>query len=146
MKGLQILVTFPKNVLQASTASFEDILRIIMSIIVGNFEKSLWKRALEALFQIGLFVGKSHDPEKRRSYETIVLEKIFSLPWVDDSVIPLELRLEALYSIGSTAVDFMLRVIQELERVIFSSFIKIYVCGSHGIHDPFLSKICILTR
>ncbi|CAA7410084.1 unnamed protein product [Spirodela intermedia] len=129
VKGLQILVTFPKNSLQASTASFEDILTIIMSIIVGNFEKSLWKPALEALFQIGLFVGKSHDPEKRRSYEIIVLEKILSLPWVDDSMIPLGLRLEALYSIGSTAVEFMLRVIQELERVIFSSFIKIYVVG-----------------
>ncbi|CAA6672865.1 unnamed protein product [Spirodela intermedia] len=96
LQGLQILVTFPKNSLQAST--------------------SLWKPALEALFQIGLFVGKSHDPEKRRSYEIIVLEKILSLPW-----------LEALYSIGSTAVEFMLRVIQELERVIFSSFIKIYI-------------------
>ncbi|XP_078428169.1 ARM repeat superfamily protein [Wolffia australiana] len=130
VKSLEYFATFPTNILQLSAECFEEILTSLMSIIVGNYEISLWKAALEALSHIGAFISKNKDSDRERSYRTIVIEKILSfLRMDDDSLIPLESKLEACYSVGSTSEDFMLRVIQELEEAIFHRLNDIHVTG-----------------
>uniref|UniRef100_A0A1D1Z4H7 MMS19 nucleotide excision repair protein n=1 Tax=Anthurium amnicola TaxID=1678845 RepID=A0A1D1Z4H7_9ARAE len=130
VKGLQMLATFPKGSLQLSKALYDGILMRFMTILTGSFgDNSLWKLALEALLQIGMFIEKYHDSEKQTSYVNIVVEKILTLHQLVDSAMPLELTLEAVYSIGTTTTEFMMRAIQEVEKAIFSSFLDIFFEG-----------------
>ena len=128
MKSLQILATFSEP-LKLSKPSFEDILENIIIIIIQTHEESLRKAALEALYQIGLFVGNTNDTDKQMSYKSIVIEKILLLLSPDDLEIPLKWRLDAVYLVGSTNVEYMMRLIDELEHTIFFRFIESHVCG-----------------
>ncbi|XP_043695721.1 MMS19 nucleotide excision repair protein homolog isoform X2 [Telopea speciosissima] len=130
VKGLQSLATFP-GFLPILKPVYENILAIFMSIITSGCEITLlWKLSLKALVQIGIFIEKYHDSEKALSYMNIVVEKFIKLIHNDDSVMSLQLKLEAATDIGSTGKDVMLRIAQGMEEAISTSFYEACVKGN----------------
>ncbi|GMQ08521.1 hypothetical protein CsSME_00052209 [Camellia sinensis var. sinensis] len=90
-----------------------------MSIISLNFDKAfLWKLSLKALVEIGSFVDNRHEADKAPIFKGIVVEKIVSLMSPDDSTMPLSLKLEAISEIGTTGLNFMLTIVQGLEKTV----------------------------
>eukprot|EP00268_Persea_americana_P029757 TRINITY_DN28778_c0_g1_i1.p1 TRINITY_DN28778_c0_g1~~TRINITY_DN28778_c0_g1_i1.p1 ORF type:complete len:1030 (-),score=201.51 TRINITY_DN28778_c0_g1_i1:623-3712(-) len=131
VKGLQTLATFPGSSMPISKAICEKVLTMFVSIITGRCEEELlWKLALKALIQIGTFIESSYDTEKRTSYMNIIVGETFSLLSLDDSGMPLPLKLEALNGIGTTGLDYMMRLIQGLEEAISANFVKAAVEGN----------------
>lgn len=101
----------------------------LMAIITLDFNKaSLWKLSLEALVKIGSFVHKSRDSEKARSFGAVVVEKIASFMICDDLDIPPSLKVEIISSIGMTGMDYMLRILQGMDKALSTSFSEVYVC------------------
>lgn len=100
-----------------------------MSIITSNGKKTLlWKLALKAVVEIGFFIDKYPDPEKAASFEGTIVEKIISLIFSDDSVMPLSLRLQAAFEMGSIRKEYMLRVVHGLDESIYTKFSASFVC------------------
>lgn len=130
VKGLQILATYPQQMLPIGESTFEDILTIFTSIMTSGWENTfLWKLALKALMEIGTFIDRYHDSEKVSKYITIVVEKAVSLICRDGSDMPLQLQLEALFGIGTSGQVFMLQVTQGLEAAISANLLEAGVCG-----------------
>ncbi|CAL5439668.1 unnamed protein product [Camellia sinensis] len=131
VRGLQILATFPGSFLPISKSIFENILMRLMSIISLNFDKAfLWKLSLKALVEIGSFVDNRHEADKAPSFKGIVVEKIVSLMSPDDSTMPLSLKLEAISEIGTTGLNFMLTIVQGLEKTVFAKLSDSFVHGN----------------
>ncbi|XAR50685.1 hypothetical protein NMG60_11005079 [Bertholletia excelsa] len=131
VNGLQILVTFPGGFSPVPKSTFENILTRLMSIITVNFSNSfLWKKLLKALAEIGSFINGHNEADKATSFKTIVVEKFISLISGDDSTMPLALKLEAISEIGTSGMEFMLRISQGLEGAIFSRLSKANVHGN----------------
>lgn len=129
VKGLQTLATFPGSSMPISKAIYEKVLAMFVSIITRRCEeKLLWKLVFKALMQIGTFIESSHDSEKRISYMNIVIGETVSLLSPDDSEMPLPPKLEALCGIGTTGLDYMMRVIKGLEEAVSANFKKASVC------------------
>lgn len=124
-----MLATFPEK-LHVSVFVFEYILGIFVSIITGSSKDSdLWKLSLKSLVQIGLFIENSRCPETKTVYVSLVMEKIISLMKCNDSNMTLAMKLEAVFSIGSTNPVYMSRAIRDLEMQIFGNFVEIFVCS-----------------
>lgn len=129
VKGLQVLATFPVK-LHTSFSMNEYILGIIVSIITGSLKDSdLWKMSLTSLVQIGLFIENFGSHEMKTIYASVVVEKIIPLMKCNDSNVPLAMKLEAVFSIGSTNPVYMSRAICDLEMQIFVNFVEIFVCS-----------------
>lgn len=138
VKGLQMLATFPGYFLQIPKAMFENVLKTLMSIILVDFDKPLlWKLALKALAHIGSFVDVHLESEKAQSYTSFVVEKTISLPQ-DDFDVPFPLKLEAVFEIGASRPNHMLRIIQGLEDAIVANLSKTFVCILCHINHPFI--------
>lgn len=128
MKGLQILTTFPGVYLPLGESLFEDILTILVSIIIENFECTfLWNLALKALVKIGAFIEKHHQSEKTPSYMVIIVEKIGSLLTSAESSIPYRLKLEALSIVGMSSMNYMQRLVQAIEVALLANMSDLYV-------------------
>ncbi|XP_048327922.1 MMS19 nucleotide excision repair protein homolog isoform X2 [Ziziphus jujuba] len=131
VKGLQILATFPEDLLPISGSIFENILRTFMSIILVDFNHILlWKLALRALVHIGTFIDTCSRSEKASSFMAIVVEKILSLVPFDESTLPFSLKLEAIFEIGTSRQSHMLKIIRGLEESVFASLSDVYVHGN----------------
>ncbi|KAK3018930.1 hypothetical protein RJ639_003527 [Escallonia herrerae] len=131
VKGLQILATFPGNFLVVPKSVFEDVLMQLISIITLGFDKTfLWKMALKALVDIGLFLDKCRDSEMMKSFNIIVVERIVSLMSSDDFTMPSPLKVEAISNIGQTSLTYMLRTVEEFEKTISANLSGLYVHGN----------------
>ncbi|KAB1218501.1 hypothetical protein CJ030_MR3G026381 [Morella rubra] len=131
VKGLQILATFPENVSPIPIPKFENILITFMSIITADFEKTLlWKFSLKALVNIGSFIGGYHESPKVLSYMSIVVDKVVSMVSLDDLSMPFPCKLEALSSIGTSGMNYMLNIVQGLEEAICANLSDVYVHGT----------------
>ncbi|KAA8540352.1 hypothetical protein F0562_024729 [Nyssa sinensis] len=131
VKGLQILATFPGSFFPVPKSIFENILMNLISVITLDFSKTLlWKSSLKALVEIGSFIDKCDEYEKAQSFEGIVVERIVSLMSPDDFTMPLTLKLEVLFDIGTTGQNFMLRIVKGLEKAIFANLLEVYVHGN----------------
>ncbi|XP_022723670.1 MMS19 nucleotide excision repair protein homolog isoform X2 [Durio zibethinus] len=127
VKGLLILATFPGGYFLIPKTVFERILVTFVSIVNVDYSNTLlWKLALKALVQIGLFIERYHESEKELSYLGIVVERIVSLASVDDFSMPFTLRVEALLEIGTSGQSYMLKVVQGLEGTIYANLSKVH--------------------
>lgn len=128
VKSLQILATFPEEILPIPENVFESILSTLTSIIIEDFNHTyLWKVSLKALVHIGSFVSGCTEPEKALSYSSIVVEKINSSVSVDSVALPFPLKLEAMCEIGASGRNYMLKIVQGLEGTIFAKMSDFYV-------------------
>ncbi|CAA2933443.1 MMS19 nucleotide excision repair homolog isoform X1 [Olea europaea subsp. europaea] len=137
VKGLQNLATFPGSLLAVSKSTYDSILLKLMSVVTSDINKTfLWTLAMNALVEIGSFLDKCPDSERLSSYESIVVEKIFSLISSDDSNMPLSLKLQAAFEIGATGMNFMLRVVQGLDEAISATLSAVYAHGNRKSVEP----------
>lgn len=142
VKGLQVLATFPGGFSPVSKSIYESILMQLMAIITLDFNKtSLWKLGLKALVDIGSFVHKSEDSEKARSFGTIVVEKIASLMISDDLNMPPSLKVETISSIGMSGLDYMLRILQGLDKALSTCLCGVYVHGDVKLAETTISLL-----
>lgn len=131
VKGLQILATFPGGYLLVSKSTCESILMTFVSIITVDFNKTLlWKLSVKALVQIGLFIHGSNESEKSMSYMDIVVQKIVSMISSDNHDIPFQLQLEAISDIGTSGLQYMLKIVTGLQEVICANLAEVYVQGN----------------
>lgn len=129
MRCLQILATFPECCSPLSEAVFEDILRSFIFIIFDSCtEKALWEHSLKTLVQIGSAIEKLGDPKRCISYKNIVVERSLSWP-MHDSFVPLSVKLEVLCDIGTTRVDFAVRIVEGLKEVVSNNLNEALVCS-----------------
>ncbi|CAL2245307.1 unnamed protein product [Prunus armeniaca] len=130
VKGLQILATFPGDFLPISKFLFANILTILMSIILVDFNKILlWKLVLKALVHIGSFVDMYHESEKALCYMGAVVDKTVSLVSRDDFNMPFSLKLEAVSEIGASGRNHMLKIVHGMEEAIVAK-LSDYVHGN----------------
>lgn len=130
VKGLQILGTFPGGCLLISNIMFERILMVLLSVVTENYNDELgWKLALKGLVNIGSSIRRSHESEKAQSYMSIVVEKVISLSSLTDDV-PFPLKLEAVSDIGTSGVDYMLKIVKGLGEVLCAKISEVYVYGN----------------
>ncbi|KAG6782151.1 hypothetical protein POTOM_011541 [Populus tomentosa] len=126
VKGLQILATFPGGYLLVSKSTCESILMTFVSIITVDFNKTLlWKLSVKALVQIGLFIHGSNESEKSMSYMDIVVQKIVSMISSDNHDIPFQLQLEAISDIGTSGLQYMLKIVTGLQEVICANLAEV---------------------
>ncbi|KAK1290931.1 hypothetical protein QJS10_CPB18g01008 [Acorus calamus] len=131
-RGLEMLGTFPGCNFPITEAVFENILMTFMSIMTSRCEDTfIWNLALKSLVHIGAFIGKFHDSEKELCYMRIVVEKIVSLLPVDDSALPLSMKLKAAADIGTTGLSFMMKINVKLEDAINTEFLKAFGGVTH---------------
>lgn len=124
VKGLQLLSTFPPSCSPISEGCYEDVLKILMSIITCRSDETyLWNLSLKALVQIGLWIESVsvHDSAKGICYSKVV-EKILSMLQTNDSIISLSLKLVAISEIAHVGL-YVPSIIQKLEDVIISDLV-----------------------
>ncbi|KAI3854753.1 hypothetical protein MKW92_051478 [Papaver armeniacum] len=126
--GMQTLAAFPGCSLPISKLISERILAILVSVISDSREDTfLWRIALNALKEVGIFIEQSHDSEKANIYMAIVVERVVSLIPVSESSMPLPLRLEAVSVVGAAGKSFMLRVSEVLGEAISENLISAFI-------------------
>ncbi|XP_058180836.1 MMS19 nucleotide excision repair protein homolog [Rhododendron vialii] len=131
VRGLQIMATFPGSFLPVPKLIFESILTRLMSIITLNFDNGLlWKLSLKALVEIASFVDTRHDSDKATCFKGLVVERIVLLLSSNDSTMPLSLKLKAISEIGPTGLNFMLSIVQGLEKAVFDRLSDALVHGN----------------
>jgi DNA repair/transcription protein MET18/MMS19 len=82
---------------------------------------------VKALVQIGLFIHGSNESEKSMSYMDIVVQKIVSMISSDNHDIPFQLQLEAISDIGTSGLQYMLKIVTGLQEVIRANLAEVYV-------------------
>lgn len=101
---------------------------VLLSVVTENYNDELgWKLALKGLVNIGSSIRRSHESEKAQSYMSIVVEKVISLSSLTDDV-PFPLKLEAVSDIGTSGVDYMLKIVKGLGEVLCAKISEVYVC------------------
>ena len=126
MKGLLILATFPEQCSPLMANAFEDILAMLTSVITSKFENvDLWRLSLKALTSIGSSIVKFNASQKEVIYCRTVVDKIVSLLESYDGSMPLSLRLEASYEVGTVGLNYMLLVARSLEGAVVTSISKV---------------------
>ena len=129
MKGLLILATFPEQCSPLLANAFEDILAMLTSVITSKFENvDLWRLSLKALTSIGSSIVKFNASQKEVIYCRTVVDKIVSLLESYDGSMPLSLRLEASYEVGTAGLNYMLPVARSLEGAVVTSISKVEGC------------------
>lgn len=118
MKGLIILATFPEPRLPLSASAYEDVLLTLTSVIMSKYENMhLWRLSLKALTTIGSSIVEFHASQKENIYNKVV-DKISSLDEPCRTSIPLNLRLEACFEVGTSGSNCMLRIAKSLEEAV----------------------------
>jgi DNA repair/transcription protein MET18/MMS19 len=122
VKGLLILATFPEHCSLLLANAYEYILLMLTSVVARKYENiHLWRLSLETLTSIGKFTVESRASKKEMIYNSIVVDKIIPLAKSCDTSMPLNLRLEACFEIGTTGVSYMLRVARSLEEAVITN-------------------------
>ncbi|XP_039793571.1 MMS19 nucleotide excision repair protein homolog isoform X2 [Panicum virgatum] len=125
VKGLLTLATFPEQCSPLMANAFEDILAMLTSVITSKFENvDLWRLSLKALTSIGSSIVKFNASQKEVIYCRTVVDKIISLLQSYDGSMPLSLRLEASYEVGTVGLNYMLLVARSLEGAVITSISK----------------------
>ncbi|CAM0905499.1 unnamed protein product [Alopecurus aequalis] len=126
VKGLLILATIPEHCSLLLANAYEDILLMLTSVVVSKYENiHLWRLSLKTLTSIGKFVVESHASKKEMIYNRISVDKIIHLAKSCDTSMPLNLRLEACFGIGSAGVSYMLRVARSLEEAVITNISQV---------------------
>lgn len=100
------------------------------SIIINKFENvDLWRLSLKALTSIGSSIAEFHASESEVVYYRTVVDKIVSLVESYDTSMPLSLRLEANYEVGTAGLNYMLRVAKSLEVAVVTIISESEVCS-----------------
>uniref|UniRef100_A0A0E0AGF6 MMS19 nucleotide excision repair protein n=1 Tax=Oryza glumipatula TaxID=40148 RepID=A0A0E0AGF6_9ORYZ len=124
VKGLIILATFPEPRLPLSASAYEDVLLTLTSVIMSKYENMhLWRLSLKALTTIGSSIVEFHASQKENIYNKVV-DKISSLDEPCRTSIPLNLRLEACFEVGTSGSNCMLRVAKSLEEAVVNGRVK----------------------
>lgn len=140
VKGLLTLATFPEQCSPLPANAYEDILLMFTSIIINKFENlDLWRLSLKALASIGSSIAKFHASEREVIYYRTVVDKIVSLAESYDTSMPLGLRLEASYEVGTAGLNYMLRVAKSLEVAVVTNISESEAngrmeCADHVAH------------
>ncbi|PAN09691.1 hypothetical protein PAHAL_2G044600 [Panicum hallii] len=125
VKGLLTLATFPEQCSPLQANAFEDILAMLTSVITSKFENvDLWRLSLKALTSIGSSIIEFNASQKEVIYCRTVVDKIVSLLESYDGSMPLSLRLEASYEVGTAGLNHMLRVARSLEGAVVTNISK----------------------
>ncbi|CAN1285941.1 MMS19 nucleotide excision repair protein homolog [Linum perenne] len=134
VRGLEVLALLPEVCLLIPDSTFEDILVKLVSIVVEDSSNILlWRLALKALVHIATFIHKSDEPDKQMRYMNIVVEKFVPLVSSIEFNLPFPLKLEALSHVGRSNRKYMLRILLQLEEVISTSLIAVYVEGNLSV-------------
>ncbi|CAN0878198.1 MMS19 nucleotide excision repair protein homolog [Linum grandiflorum] len=131
VRGLQVLALLPGGSLIVPNSTFEDILEKLVSVVVEDSgDMILWRLALNALVHIATFIQKSEEPDKETRYMNVVVEKFVPMVSNNESKLPFPLKLEALSHVGRSSFKYMRRILLQLEDIISTSLIAVYVEGN----------------
>ncbi|KAI0496487.1 hypothetical protein KFK09_022804 [Dendrobium nobile] len=147
VKGLEVLATYAGEHTPVPRKSFEDILEVFILIIISRYEDSfLWKLSLKSLVLIGSCIARFKDSNMQMIYNEIVVRRLVRLLH-KDSILPLDLILEAISEIGTCTLDLISPVIQGLEEAMLSSFLQACVDESFkSSQDLVLFLDCYCTK
>ncbi|KAM3297542.1 hypothetical protein ACQJBY_039450 [Aegilops geniculata] len=116
VKGLLILATIPEQCSLLLENAYEDILQMLTLVITSKYENAhLWRLSLKTLTSIGSSAVELHASKREMVYNRIVVDKIICLAESCDASMPLNLRLEACFEVGTASVNYMLRVNGSIE-------------------------------
>ncbi|KAF8732141.1 hypothetical protein HU200_016108 [Digitaria exilis] len=125
VKGLLTLATFPEQCSPLPANAYEDILYMLTSVITSKFENiDLWRLSLKALTSIGSSIVEFNASQKEVIYCRTVVDNVVSLVESYDGSMPLSLRLEASYEVGTAGLNYMLRVARSLEGAVVTNISK----------------------
>ncbi|KAL5197207.1 hypothetical protein ABZP36_000719 [Zizania latifolia] len=126
VKGLLILATFPEQCSPLSANTYEDVLLMLTSVITSKYENvHLWRLSLKALTSIGSSILEFHASQKEIIYNKVVVDKISSLREPYGTSMPLNLRLEANFEVGTAGPNYMLRVVKSLEEAVVTNISEV---------------------
>ncbi|CAL5091158.1 unnamed protein product [Urochloa decumbens] len=138
VKGLLTLATFPEQCSPVPANAYEDILAMLTSVVTSKFENvDLWRLSLKALTSIGSSIVEFNASQKEVIYCRTAVDKIVSLVESYDGSMPLSLRLEASYEVGTAGLNYMLRVARSLEGAVVTNVSKANggtECAEHVAH------------
>ncbi|CAN6197033.1 unnamed protein product [Urochloa humidicola] len=125
VKGLLTLATFPEQCSPLSANAYEVILAMLTSVVTSKFENvDLWRLSLKALTSIGSSIVELNASQKEVIYCRTAVDKIVSLIESYNGSMPLSLRLEASYEVGTAGLNYMLRVARSLEGAVVTNISK----------------------
>lgn len=126
VKGLLILATIPEQCSLVLANAYEDILLMLTSVITSKYEDAhLWRLSLKALTNIGSSAVEFGASKRETVYNRIVVDKIIRLTESCDASMPLNLRLEASFEVGTASVNYMLRVARSLEEAVITNISQV---------------------
>lgn len=126
VKGLLILATIPEQCSLPLENAYEDILLMLTLVITSKYENAhLWRLSLKTLTSIGSSAVELHASKREMVYNRIVVDKIICLAESCDASMPLNLRLEACFEVGTASVNYMLRVARSLEETVIRNISQV---------------------
>ncbi|VAI92721.1 unnamed protein product [Triticum turgidum subsp. durum] len=126
VKGLLILATIPEQCSLPLENAYEDILLMLTLVITSKYENAhLWRLSLKTLTSIGSSAVELHASKREMVYNRIVVDKIICLAESCDASMPLNLRLEACFEVGTASVNYMLRVARSLEETVITNISQV---------------------
>jgi DNA repair/transcription protein MET18/MMS19 len=126
---MQILATFPEHCSPLLSNAYEDVLLMLTSVITHKYENvNLWRFSLTTLTSIGSSIIELHASQKEVIYSRTVVDKIVSSVESYDTLMPLNLRLEASYEVGTAGLNYMLRVARSLEVAVLTNISEACIC------------------
>ncbi|KAF7104315.1 hypothetical protein CFC21_105219 [Triticum aestivum] len=126
VKGLLILATIPEQCSLPLENAYEDILLMLTLVITSKYENAhLWRLSLKTLTSIGSSAVELHASKREMVYSRIVVDKIICLAESCDASMPLNLRLEACFEVGTASVNYMLRVARSLEETVITNISQV---------------------
>ncbi|CAO1949082.1 unnamed protein product [Urochloa humidicola] len=138
VKGLLTLATFPEQCSPLSANAYEVILALLTSVVTSKFDNvDLWRLSLKALTSIGSSIVEFNASQKEVIYCRTAVDKIVSLVESYNGSMPLSLRLEASYEVGTAGLNYMLRVARSLEAAVVTNISKPnggMECAEHVAH------------
>ncbi|KAF7111290.1 hypothetical protein CFC21_111316 [Triticum aestivum] len=126
VKGLLILATIPEQCSLLLENAYEDILQMLTLVITSKYENAhFWRLSLKTLTSIGSSAVELHASKREMVYNRIVVDKIICLAESCDASMPLNLRLEACFEVGTASVNYMLRVARSLEETVIRNISQV---------------------
>ncbi|XP_048546815.1 MMS19 nucleotide excision repair protein homolog isoform X2 [Triticum urartu] len=126
VKGLLILATIPEQCSLLLENAYENILLMLTLVITSKYENAhLWRLSLKTLTSIGSSAVELHASKREMVYNRIVVDKIIRLAESCDASMPLNLRLEACFEVGTASVNYMLRVARSLEETVITNISQV---------------------
>ncbi|VAI80609.1 unnamed protein product [Triticum turgidum subsp. durum] len=124
--GLLILATIPEQCSLLLENAYENILLMLTLVITSKYENAhLWRLSLKTLTSIGSSAVELHASKREMVYNRIVVDKIIRLAESCDASMPLNLRLEACFEVGTASMNYMLRVARSLEETVITNISQV---------------------